>query len=63
MEKEKLTPFVINIEKETLNNVYYRNVIYTDEHSQTVLMSIPALEEIGLEKHTSTQATSVYRSK
>ncbi len=39
----------INIEYETINNVYFRNVIHTSLHSQLVLMSLN--REIGMEIH------------
>lgn len=44
----------LNIEKATLENEYYRRVIYTDEYQQVVLMSIPVNEDIPLEKHDTT---------
>lgn len=40
-----------NIEVETLENENFRKVIWTGEHSQLVLMSIPAGGEIGEEVH------------
>ncbi len=40
-----------DIEKQTLKNTLYRNVIYTTKRLQLVLMSIPAGEEIGEEVH------------
>ncbi len=43
--------FKINIEKVTLDNSDYRKVIYTGEHSQLVLMTLGAREEIGSEVH------------
>ena len=43
--------FVTNIEAETLENEDFRRVLYTAEHCQLVLMSIPANEEIGEEVH------------
>lgn len=45
----------INIEKKTLNNNNYRNVIYTDKHQQLVLMSLNVDEYIHLEKHNGSQ--------
>jgi mannose-6-phosphate isomerase-like protein (cupin superfamily) len=45
---------VINIEKETANNENFREVIYTGEHSQLVLMSLNPDEEIGEEIHEET---------
>lgn len=40
-----------NIEVETLENENFRKVIWTGEHSQLVLMSIPVGGEIGEEVH------------
>jgi mannose-6-phosphate isomerase-like protein (cupin superfamily) len=44
--------FNANIEKETLANSNFRQVLYTGKHSQLVLMSLKPLEEIGMEVHT-----------
>jgi len=43
--------YVINIEKETLENRNFRKVLYTSKHSQLVLMSLRPKEEIGMEVH------------
>lgn len=43
--------FITNIEEETLENEDYRRVLYTAEHCQLVVMSIPAGEDIGEEVH------------
>lgn len=43
--------FFTNIEKDTLENENYRKVLYTSKHSQLVLMSLKAKEEIGMEVH------------
>jgi mannose-6-phosphate isomerase-like protein (cupin superfamily) len=43
--------YVINIEKETLENKNFRKVLYTSKHSQLVLMSLRSNEEIGMEVH------------
>lgn len=40
-----------NIEEETLNNGFFRKVIFTAPHSQLVLMSLKPKEEIGMEVH------------
>lgn len=40
-----------NIEKLTLINENFRQVLYTGQHSQLVLMSLKPQEEIGLEVH------------
>ena len=44
-------PYVTNIQKETLQNPYYRSALWTGEHLQLTLMSIPVRGEIGLEAH------------
>ncbi len=45
--------FVDNIEELTVENTYYRNVLFTtkDKQMQLVLMSIKPGEEIGMEIH------------
>ncbi|MGB9743499.1 MAG: cupin domain-containing protein, partial [Minisyncoccia bacterium] len=40
-----------NIEKDTLENENFRQVLYTSKHSQLVLMSLEPNEEIGMEVH------------
>lgn len=44
--------FKNNIEKLTLENNNFREVLYTALHSQLVLMSLKPKEEIGMETHT-----------
>lgn len=44
--------YVENIEALTLENETFRTVLYTGKHSQLVVMSIPAGEDIGEEVHT-----------
>ena len=43
--------FCANIEKETLENMNFRKVLYTGKHSQLVLMCLKPKEEIGMEVH------------
>lgn len=43
--------FVTNIEKDTLDNNFFRKVLYTTKNMQLVLMSLDAHEEIGEETH------------
>lgn len=40
-----------SLEKKTLANSYFRQVLYTGPHSQLVLMCLKPLEEIGMEVH------------
>ena len=44
-------PLVVNIERATLENPYFRSALWTGEHLQVTLMSIPPGGEIGLENH------------
>lgn len=44
-------PLVININKATKENPFYRRTLWTGEHLQVTLMSIPRGGEIGLEIH------------
>ncbi|MBU6321730.1 MAG: cupin domain-containing protein [Patescibacteria group bacterium] len=43
--------YLINIERETLENEDFRRVLYTAKHSQLVLMALKPGEEIGEEVH------------
>ncbi len=43
--------YVANIEKLSLENTFFRRVLYTDKKSQLVLMSLLSKEEIGEEVH------------
>ncbi len=43
--------YVVNLEKETIENDNFRKVLYTAEHSQLVLMSLLPGEDIGAEVH------------
>ena len=43
--------YLVNIEKETLENENYRKVLYTEKNSQLVLMTVQPGDEIGLETH------------
>jgi mannose-6-phosphate isomerase-like protein (cupin superfamily) len=44
-------PFVVNIERATLQNNFYRRVVWTGDHLQLTLMSIKVGGDIGLEVH------------
>ena len=48
-----MTGYHANIEKKTLSNQYFREVLYTAAHMQLVLMSLLPKEEIGMEVHKS----------
>lgn len=43
--------YVGPIEKQTLENTYFRKVLFTGKHSQLVVMSLKVDEEIGNEIH------------
>ena len=43
--------YIVNIEKETLENTDYRRVLYTAKNTQLVLMCIKPGDEIGNEVH------------
>jgi mannose-6-phosphate isomerase-like protein (cupin superfamily) len=45
------SPTILNVEKSAKANPFYRNTLWTGEHSQITVMSIPTGEEIGIEKH------------
>ncbi|WP_102400295.1 cupin domain-containing protein [Haloimpatiens massiliensis] len=44
-------PFVVNIEEATKQNNNFRTALWTGDHLQLTLMSIPVGEDIGLEIH------------
>jgi mannose-6-phosphate isomerase-like protein (cupin superfamily) len=44
-------PFVINIEKATVDNTNYRTTLWTGKNIQLTLMSIEPGKDIGLEVH------------
>jgi mannose-6-phosphate isomerase-like protein (cupin superfamily) len=46
-----MTGFIANIEEKTLKNEYFREVLYTGQHCQLVVMSLNPNEEIGMEVH------------
>ena len=43
--------YLTNIEKKSLENKYFREVLFTGPHSQLVVMSIAPGEDIGMETH------------
>ena len=47
-------PFISNIAGTSCENPYYRRILWTGEHLQVSLMSIPVGDEIGLERHADT---------
>lgn len=44
-------PFVVDIHKASLHNSNFRTALWTGEHLQMTLMSIPVGGEVGLESH------------
>ena len=47
-------PFVVNIDRATMQNTNYRTALWTGKHLQLTLMCIPVGGEIGLEVHPDT---------
>lgn len=47
-------PFITDIDKATIHNTNYRTALWTGQHLQLTLMSIPVGGEIGLEVHPDT---------
>lgn len=47
-------PFIVDIEKVTLENPNYRSILWTANNLQVSLMNIPVGGEIGLEVHPNT---------
>lgn len=43
--------YVGNIEDKTMQNSYFREVVFTSGHTQLVVMALQAGEEIGMETH------------
>jgi mannose-6-phosphate isomerase-like protein (cupin superfamily) len=50
-ETKTMTGYVGAIEKQTLENTYFRQVLFTAKHSQLVVMCLRPGEEIGDEVH------------
>lgn len=46
-----MSGYIVNIEEATTKNSHYRQVLFTAEHTQLVLMSLKPGEEIGEEVH------------
>ncbi|MCC7024244.1 MAG: cupin domain-containing protein [Thermomicrobiales bacterium] len=46
-----MSGYSINIEQKTLENDYFREVLYTAKHMQLVVMTLQVGEEIGQEIH------------
>jgi len=46
-----MTGYVINIEEKTLANNFFREVLFTTDKSQLVIMALKPGEEIGIEVH------------
>ena len=46
-----MSGYVGSIEKETLKNTYFRQVLFTGKHAQLVVMCLQPGEEIGNEVH------------
>jgi mannose-6-phosphate isomerase-like protein (cupin superfamily) len=46
-----MTGYKTNIEKKTLENTYFRQVLYTAKNMQLVVMALQPSEDIGVEVH------------
>lgn len=46
-----MVPYFGNIEKLTVDNEFFRHVLYTGPHAQLVVMCLNVGEEIGMEVH------------
>lgn len=46
-----MTGYTGNIEEQTLQNTNFRQVLFTGQHAQLVVMSLKVGEEIGMEVH------------
>lgn len=46
-----MSGFSVNLEKKTLENTNYREVLYTGPHSQLVVMELQPGQDIGMEVH------------
>nr|WP_251638858.1 cupin domain-containing protein [Sporosarcina sp. NCCP-2716] len=47
-------PYVFNIHEAARNNATYRTAVWTGDHLQVTLMSIPPGDDVGLEIHPDT---------
>lgn len=55
--------FVVDIEQASLENEYFRKVLYTDARLQLVVMSLRPQEDIGMEAHQLDQFIRVERGE
>ena len=55
--------YVGNIEKQTLKNNNFRQVMFTGKHCQLVVMCLQGGEEIGREIHPGTDQILSYRRR
>lgn len=46
-----MTGYITNIDEKTIANQYFRQVLYTGQHAQLVVMSLSPQEDIGEEVH------------
>lgn len=53
--KPELTGFNTNVETDTIENTYFRKVLFTTPKSQLVLMSLRPGQDIGMETHDGDQ--------
>jgi mannose-6-phosphate isomerase-like protein (cupin superfamily) len=55
--------YIDNVEQRALQNNYFREVLYTDERLQLVVMSLAPREDIGEEVHTLDQFIRVEKGE
>ena len=51
VSKNMIRTYHGNIEKQTINNTFYRNTLFTGQHSQVIVMALKPHESIGNEIH------------
>jgi mannose-6-phosphate isomerase-like protein (cupin superfamily) len=49
--RSNVAGYVVNIEQRTIENEWFREVLFTAPHMQLVVMTLQPGEEIGLEQH------------
>jgi mannose-6-phosphate isomerase-like protein (cupin superfamily) len=60
---ENMKGYIDNVEQRALQNNYFREVLYTDERLQLVVMSLAPREDIGEEVHTLDQFIRVEKGE
>ncbi len=58
-----MTGYIINIEEKTFKNNYFREVLFTTNKSQLVVMALKPGEEIGAEVHPEHKPGTIHKTK